>query len=205
MEKRLFKLGPFRLPARLAAGRVEEFQLFFYRFGDEQFYVLVKRNIEKGQSVLVRVHSACSFGNVFHSQRCDCGEQLDAAMELIAKEGGILIYAWGQEGRGVGFENHVLAYMKQDEGLDTVDSYLALGLPVDKRNYSLAADILKDFGIRKIRLLTNNPKKIEGLESCGIEVERVPLTVKLSRFNESQLKVKKEKLGHLYEMEGMLQ
>ncbi|MCX6798555.1 MAG: GTP cyclohydrolase II [Candidatus Diapherotrites archaeon] len=201
--KKFKKIGPFRLPAMLSTGAVEEFKLFFYSFGSEAFYVLVKGEVTGKENVLVRVHSACSFGHVFHSQRCDCWEQLGRAMQLIAKEGGILIYAWGHEGRAVGFENHVRVYMKQDEGFDTVDSYLELGLPIDKRDYSLCAAILKDFKIGKIRLLTNNPRKITGLERQGIQVSRVPLMVKLSEFNESQIKAKREKLGHLYEPEGL--
>ncbi|MDO8538749.1 MAG: GTP cyclohydrolase II, partial [archaeon] len=165
------------------------------------FYVLVK-DFSIKNNILVRVHSACSFAHVFHSQRCDCQEQLDKSIELIAKEGGIIIYVWGHEGRGVGFENHFKAYMKQDEGFDTVDSYIELGLPVDNRDYSYCAEILKDFNATNIKLLTNNLQKVKGLEQEGIKVERVPLNVKLSKFNESQLKVKKEKLGHLYDLES---
>lgn len=194
------RLGPFRLPSMLSTGNVEEFKLFFYQIEGELFYVLVKGEQEGKENVLVSIRSACSFGHVFHSQRCDCQEQLDKAMQLIAKEGGILIYALDHEGRGVGFENHVRAYMKQDEGFDTVDSYLELGLPIDKRDYSSCASILEQFGIKKIRLLTNNPRKVNSLENYGIKVERVSLPVKLSKFNESQIRVKKEKLGHLYEL-----
>lgn len=201
--QRFKKLGPFRLPAMLSNGKVEDFDIFFYRFNGDPFYVLVKGNVQGKKKVLVRIHSACSFAHVFHSQRCDCREQLDKAMRLIAKEDGILIYIWGHEGRAVGFEDHFRAYMKQDEGFDTVDSYIELGLPVDKRDYSFCAEILKDFKIDSVRLFTNNPKKIKGLASQGIEVERLPLTVKLSKFNESQLRVKKEKLGHLYELPGL--
>ncbi|MBU2101048.1 GTP cyclohydrolase II [Candidatus Micrarchaeota archaeon] len=203
MIKKFRKLGPFRLPAMLSNGKVEEFKIFFYRFDSQPFYVLVKGSIESKEKVLVRVHSACSFAHVFHSQRCDCWEQLEKAMELIAEKNGILIYIWNHEGRAVGFENHFKAYMKQDEGFDTVDSYIELGLPVDKRDYSLCAEILKDLKAENISLLTNNPRKIKGLESQGIKVERVPLTVKLSKFNESQIKVKKEKLGHLYELKEL--
>lgn len=198
---KLKKLGPFRLPSKLSSGKVEEFQLYFYQFDEEPFYVLVKGKIK--DNILVRVHSACSFAHVFHSQRCDCQEQLDKAMQLIADNGGILIYVWSHEGRSIGFEKHVKVYMKQDEGFDTVESYKELGFPIDARDYSYCAEILKDFKIKKVRLLTNNPKKVEGLQKKGIEVEHVPLTTKLSKFNESQLKVKKEKLGHLYDINDL--
>src|SRR3989338_2566112 len=137
----LKKFGPFRLPALLPNGGVEDFDVFLFRSGKEFYSVLVKGDVFGKQNVLVRVHSACSLGNVFHSQRCDCGEQLENAMGLVAKEGGLIIYAWGQEGRGIGIEKHVLAYMKQDEGFDTVDAFLELGLPVDKRDYSACANI----------------------------------------------------------------
>jgi GTP cyclohydrolase II len=195
----LLKIGPFRLPSKLPSGSVENFDLYYYTYKGDPYYVLIKGERDKKQAPLVRIHSACSFGNVFHSQRCDCGEQFDTALEYIAKEGGILIYAWNHEGRSVGFENHVRVYMKQDEGFDTYDSYLKLGLPVDQRDYSGCVKILENLGVTTVRLLTNNPRKLDGLTKCGLTVERVPLTVKLNHFNESQLTIKKEKLGHLYE------
>lgn len=148
---------------------------------------------------LVRMHSECLTGEVFHSLRCDCGDQLKRAMELIAKEGkGILIYL-RQEGRGIGFPNKMKAYRLQDQGLDTVDANVTLGFAPDERSYEVGARILSDLGISKVRLLTNNPDKIEGLESEGIKVkERVPLVILPNIKNEKYLQVKSEKMGHLY-------
>ncbi|MFH1721470.1 MAG: GTP cyclohydrolase II [Candidatus Altiarchaeota archaeon] len=191
------KIGPFRLPSQLQDGSVEEFKLYYFHIAGESYYVLEKGEQNGKDDVLVRISSACSFAHIFHSLRCDCKQQLDAAMKKIAKNGGLLIYAFNQEGRSIGFANHVRSYMKQDEGFDTVDSYLELGLPVDEREYTLCSLILKDLHIKKIRLLTNNPEKVESLEKEGLIVKRVPLIAELSPFNESQMKVKKEKLGHM--------
>ncbi len=157
-------------------------------------------DISNGEPVLARVHSQCVTGDIFHSRRCDCGAQLHKAMEMIAKEGrGVVLYM-SQEGRGIGLANKIKAYHLQDKGLDTVDANLALGFPPDLRDYGIGAQILKDLGIRKIRLMTNNPRKIAGLQGYDLEVvERVPIIVGRNEENEFYLKTKKDKLGHLFD------
>jgi len=161
-------------------------------------FALVKQPRVPNQIPLVRIHSECITGDVFKSCRCDCGQQLNHALSLIAEEGGVLIYL-RQEGRGVGLVNKLKAYSLQDtKGLDTVEANLQLGLPADDRNYAVAYQILKFFGIEAIRLLTNNPKKILQMEQLGIVVqERVPLEVASTNENRTYLTAKKNKLGHL--------
>lgn len=162
--------------------------------------VLQKGDITSEEPVLVRVHSECMTGDVFGSARCDCGPQLKRAMELIEKEGrGVLLYL-RQEGRGIGLGNKIRAYQLQDQGMDTVEANLHLGFPMDSRDYGIGAQILRALGIRKIKLLTNNPSKRVGLKGYGLEiVDRVPLVAGANEHNVSYLKVKKEKMGHLFD------
>lgn len=164
----------------------------------QQHLALIKGHIHPGDEVLVRVHSECLTGDVFGSKRCDCGEQLHAAMRKVAKEGkGVIVYMH-QEGRGIGLINKMKAYSLQDQGKDTVEANVALGFEPDLRDYGLGAQILRDLGVRRIRLMTNNPKKIVGLQGYGLEVvERIPIEIKPNRKNIAYLKTKKKKMGHL--------
>jgi 3,4-dihydroxy 2-butanone 4-phosphate synthase/GTP cyclohydrolase II len=165
---------------------------------DNQTHVaLVRGEIGDGKDVLVRVHSRCLTGDVFHSARCDCGPQLDTAMQRVAKEGrGILLYL-NQEGRGIGLVNKIRAYELQDQGLDTVEANERLGFKADQRDYGIGAQILSDLGVKTMRLLTNNPRKFVGLQGYGLAIsEAVPLEIPASDHTRRYLKTKKDKLGH---------
>ncbi|MDQ6745352.1 MAG: bifunctional 3,4-dihydroxy-2-butanone-4-phosphate synthase/GTP cyclohydrolase II [Actinomycetota bacterium] len=165
---------------------------------------LVKGEVEGTQDVLVRVHSECLTGDVFHSLRCDCGEQLDSALSMIEAEGrGVLLYL-SQEGRGIGLLNKLRAYKLQEEGLDTVDANLRLGLPADLRDYGIGAQILVDLGLSSIRILTNNPKKISGLSGYGLSVaDQVPIQHRPNPHNEAYLRAKRDRLGHTLHHQGL--
>ena len=159
---------------------------------------LVKGEVAKTKNVLVRVHSECLTGDVFGSRRCDCGPQLHQAMAQIAKAGAGVILYMRQEGRGIGLAPKIQAYKLQESGLDTVEANLKLGFGMDLREYGIGAQILADLGLHTIRLLTNNPKKVVGLEGYGLEiVEQVPIRIQPNRHNRAYLQVKREKLGHL--------
>lgn len=177
-----------------------DFQLHLYRSSlDGQHHLaLVKGDVEGKQNVLVRVHSECLTGDVFGSRRCDCGPQLQQAMRQVSEAGAGVILYMRQEGRGIGLPAKIQAYKLQEQGLDTVQANLKLGFPMDLREYGLGAQILCDLGLRKIRLLTNNPKKIVGLEGYGLEItEQVPIRVKPNKHNKKYLQTKKTKLGHM--------
>jgi len=163
---------------------------------------LMRGRLDADVVPLVRLHSECLTGDVLGSQRCDCGEQLQAALALIARApSGVLLYLQ-QEGRGIGLANKIRAYALQDKGLDTVDANLALGLPVDRREYASAAAILRELGVRQVRLLTNNPAKHAALELYGVEVvERVPLAVPPNAVNRQYLRTKADRMGHLLAFE----
>jgi 3,4-dihydroxy 2-butanone 4-phosphate synthase/GTP cyclohydrolase II len=176
-----------------------DFRIFaFESLVDKQTHVaMIYGDIGDGKNILVRVHSQCLTGDVLHSVRCDCGAQLDAAMELIAGEGrGVLLYLH-QEGRGIGLANKIRAYELQDEGFDTVEANERLGFKADQRDYGVGVQILRDLGVRSMRLLSNNPRKLVGIEGYGLSVsEWVPLEIPASESTRRYLKTKKEKLGH---------
>ena len=202
-RRRNEKLVARRVEAVIPIGGTEprEWRLFAYEdvLRHENHLALVLGEIDPDKPVLLRAHSECLTGDIFGSLRCDCGAQLHAAMEMIAADGaGVILYIRHQEGRGIGLLDKLHAYNLQDRGLDTVEANEALGHPADKRDYGIGSQILYDLGVRKIRLLTNNPKKIYGLEGFGLEVtERVPIRIAANPHNERYLKTKKDKLGHL--------
>jgi 3,4-dihydroxy 2-butanone 4-phosphate synthase/GTP cyclohydrolase II len=198
-----YRMRTERLVKRVAHAQLPtehgDFAIYAYdNVVDDMTHVaLVRGDVGDGRDVLVRVHSKCLTGDVFHSARCDCGAQLDAAMARIAEEGrGVLLYL-NQEGRGIGLANKIRAYELQDEGFDTVEANERLGFKADQRDYGIGAQILTDLGVRTMRLLTNNPRKFVGLQGYGLAVsEAVPLEIPASDSTRKYLKTKKDKLGH---------
>lgn len=186
------EFGPFRIVG------------FRSTTSDEEFVALVKGEITPKHPTLVRIHSQCLTGDVFHSLKCDCGPQLQRAMEAIQDEGtGIIVYQH-QEGRGIGIINKIRAYALQDEGADTIEANLQLGLDVDARKYDQCAEIIKLLGAGKVRVMSNNPDKVKALRDAGLEVvERVQIEVKTSAPAVKYLMTKKEKMGHLLQLNGV--
>lgn len=198
MKPHLKNLVQTRIPTAYG-----EFILYYYKndFDDKEHIAFVKGNVSSKQSIPVRIHSECFTGDVLRSRRCDCGEQLDMALQLIDNAGcGILIYL-RQEGRGIGLLKKLQAYNLQDKGLDTVDANIHLGHLADEREYDIAALMLKDMEVKTISLITNNPKKIEALVKLGVQVDqRIPIETHIHGDNQGYLKTKVEKMSHLLSM-----
>lgn len=182
------------------------FQIVGFRStnSNEEFVALVKGEIEPEKPTLIRIHSQCLTGDVFHSLKCDCGPQLQRAMEMVQEEGrGIIVYQH-QEGRGIGIVNKIKAYGLQDEGADTIEANLRLGFGIDEREYHQCAEVIKLLGARKIRFMSNNPDKLRALRDAGLDVvERVPLEIKAKEQSFKYLTTKKEKMGHLLRLNGI--
>lgn len=192
------RVAEARLPTEFG-----EFRIIGYRSftSQEEFVVLARGELREDRATLVRIHSQCLTGDVFGSLKCDCGQQLRAALEMIAREGrGAIVYQQ-QEGRGIGIINKIRAYALQDEGADTIEANEKLGLAVDLRCYEQCAEILRDLGLNRVRLMSNNPEKMRGLEDIGLKVvERVSLSITPTDAAKRYLRTKKERMGHLLEV-----
>lgn len=190
----VFKVAEARLPTHYGDFRIAGYCSLT---SDEEFVVVYKGDLDPETPVPVRIHSQCLTGDVFHSAKCDCGDQLQLAMKTIEKEGrGVIVYQQ-QEGRGIGIINKIRAYALQDEGADTIEANLRLGLEVDLREYEQCVEILKDLGLRKVLAMSNNPVKIQAMREGGLEiVERIPIEFKPSKDTEKYLSVKKFRMGH---------
>jgi 3,4-dihydroxy 2-butanone 4-phosphate synthase / GTP cyclohydrolase II len=192
------KVAEARLPTAFGEFRIAGYQSLI---SDEEFVCVYKGKLGGNMPVLVRIHSQCLTGDVFHSSKCDCGEQLQLAMKKIEKEGrGVIVYQQ-QEGRGIGIINKIRAYALQDEGADTIEANLKLGLEVDSRHYGQCVEILRNLGITHVKAMTNNPVKIQAIRDGGIEiVKRVPIEFKPSKDTEKYLSVKKFRMGHFLDL-----
>ncbi|MFH1788853.1 MAG: GTP cyclohydrolase II [Candidatus Altiarchaeota archaeon] len=187
------KIDSAKLPTKYG-----DFTILGYRAVSGEEYVVLTKGDASGDDVLVRVHSACLTGDVFHSRRCDCGNQLEMSIRAIdEEERGVVVYVASHEGRGIGILNKVKAYHLQDDGLDTVDANKALGFEEDLRDYSQVVEILKELGVSSVRLLTNNPAKVSGFDGSGIKVKRVPIVIPKDKVTESYMETKKNRMGHM--------
>jgi len=200
-ERQLTRQASTRLPNAHGLWQAYGYE---HEIDGTEYVALVLGDVADGEDVLIRLHSECLTGDVFGSLRCDCGAQLEAAMTAIAAEGrGAVLYLRGHEGRGVGLLGKLRAYELQDDGADTVDANLELGLPVDAREYSAGAQMLADLGVRSVRLLTNNPAKVRGLTACGVDITgRVPLPPAITPYNLRYLVTKRDRLNHNIELNG---
>jgi GTP cyclohydrolase II len=200
--------GKFKMPCKLVDGTMQEFDLYLFSFlkenkflgPEEHFHVLVAGDVSGKKDVLIRIESACTYAHLYGSQLCDCQFQLQKALKSISKNGsGVYIYCLDQHGRGLGIVNHVKVYqVEQELGLDTVEAHLYYGLPIDARNYDPIVAILNYFNVKCVKIMSNNPKRLDLFKSYGIPVKRVPHQGNLTEYNKRELKTKQEKLGHLY-------
>lgn len=195
------KAAEAKLPTEFGPFRIVGFRSLT---SDEEFVALVKGDIKPEEPTLVRIHSQCLTGDVFHSLKCDCGPQLQRSMEMIQDEGkGIIVYQQ-QEGRGIGIVNKIRAYALQDQGADTIEANIRLGFGIDEREYHQCAEVIKLLGARRLRLMSNNPDKVRALRDADLEVvERVPLEIKPQQPAFKYLQTKKEKMGHLLQLNGI--